>query len=161
QKSLDVFGLFPPVTEPPAAPSDLSGEALTGGTQIKLTWTNNATNATGIKIYRSLDGTNFTQVNTVAQDVNTYTDTGLIPSTLYYYYVKATNQLGDSPPSDTLSIRARIAAPVLQIKDVCVGEITLSWTSTANDHYTVERSDDGTNFTVIASNISANVTTYT
>ena len=43
-----------------------------------------------------------------------------------------------------------MAAPVLTIGDVCVGSIDLAWTGTANNHYDIKRSTDGTNFTLIA-----------
>src|SRR5262249_40855227 len=158
--TLDVFGLFPPVAAVPVAPSDLTGTPLLGGTQIQLSWANNATNATGVKILRSTDGVNFAQVNTVARNVTTFTDTGLVPSTLYFYQVVATNQLGDSPPSNTASIRTRIASPILQVADVCIGSLTLSWTATANDHYDIERSAAGGPFTLIAT-VDASQTTFT
>lgn len=159
QTSLDVFGLFPPADAPPEAPSDLTAEPVEGGTSIVLSWTNNADNATGIRIVRSTDGVNFTPVNTVPRDATSYTDTGLTPSTLYFYQVIATNQAGDSKPSNTVSVRTRIANPVLQIADICVGQVDLEWTPTANDHYTIERSTDGTNFTEIAM-VGADVTRF-
>src|SRR5262249_8400350 len=58
---LSVFGRFPAVTAAPNAPSNLGGTAVQGGTQIQLTWTNPTTGqpATGIKIFRSIDGVNF------------------------------------------------------------------------------------------------------
>jgi hypothetical protein len=160
---LTVYGLFPAVTAAPNAPSNLSGTAVQGGTQVNLTWTNptGGQPATGIKIFRSIDGVNFSLVNTVARDVTSYTDTGLTPATLYHYRVVATNQAGDSPPSNTLDIRTRVAAPVVQVADVCVGSIALRWTATANDHYELERGDaTGANFTLIAS-IPASQTTFT
>ena len=160
---LSVFGRFPAVTAAPNAPSNLSGTAVQGGTQVQLTWTNPSGGqpATGIKIFRSIDGVNYTPVNTVARDVNTYTDTGLTPATLYHYRVVATNQAGDSPPSNTLDIRTRIAAPVVQVADVCVGSIVLRWTATANDHYDIFRGDaSGANLTLIAT-VDASQTTFT
>jgi hypothetical protein len=160
---LSVFGLFPAVTAAPNARSNLSGTAVQGGTQVQLTWTNptGGQPATGIKILRSIDGVNYTPVNTVARDVNTYTDTGLTPATVYHYRVVATNQAGDSPPSNTLDIRTRIAAPILQVADICVGSIVLRWTATANDHYDLFRGDaNGANLTLIAT-VDASQTTFT
>src|SRR5262249_38382637 len=40
---LSVFGLFPAATAAPNAPSNLSGTAVQGGTQVQLTWTNSTT----------------------------------------------------------------------------------------------------------------------
>src|SRR5262249_29891397 len=108
------------------------------------------------------DGVNFTLVNTVARDAGSYTDTGLTPATLYHYRVVATNQAGDATPSNTFDIRTRVAAPALQVADLCAGSIDLRWTATANDHYVLERGDaTGANFTVIAANLPASQPTFT
>jgi hypothetical protein len=159
---LSVFGMFPTPAAAPAAPSNLTGTALAGGTQITLTWTNNytaASPATGNNIYRSQDGVNFQLVTTVRRDATTFTDSGLDPATLYYYRVVATNQVGDSPASNTAAVRTRIASPVLTVADVCPGAIDLSWTGTANDHYAVKRSTDGATFTQVAT-VPASQTTF-
>src|SRR5262245_60729441 len=159
---LSVFGLFPPAATAPAAPSNLAGTGLPGGAQIQLTWTNNYTStspATGNRIERSPDGVNFQPITTARRDATTFTDSGLDPATLYYYRVLPTNQIGDSPPSNTAAVRTRIAPPVLTVADVCVGSIDLSWTATANDHYAVKRSADGTTFTTIAT-VPASQTTF-
>src|SRR5207253_11419229 len=98
---LSVFGLFPAPAAAPAAPSNLTGAGLPGGTQIQLSWTNNFTSsspATGNRIERSPDGVNFQPITTVSRNATTFTDSGLDPATLYYYRVIATNQIGDSPP---------------------------------------------------------------
>src|SRR5262249_52839796 len=118
-----------------------------------------ASPATGNEIFRSPDGVTFQEIATVNRNATTFTDSGLNPATLYFYRVVATNQLGDSPPSNTFSIRTRIAAPALTIADVCVGSIDLSWTATANNHYDVKRSTDGINFTLIAT-VPASQTTF-
>src|SRR5262249_12937245 len=74
QYALDVFGLFPDSgRRPDAAPSGLHAAALSP-TQVQLSWTNNASNATGVKVLRAMAGTTFTQVTTVARDVSTFTD---------------------------------------------------------------------------------------
>ncbi len=160
QTSLAVLGLFPAAVSPPdAAPSNLTATAFSF-LQINLSWTNNATNATGIKIERSTDGTNFTPVNTVGRNVTTFADKGLAPSTLYFYRVRATNQIGDSANSNIASAKTRPAQPVLQVADICGGQINLAWTS-APDHvqFTIQRSLDGTNFTPIGT-VDASVTTF-
>ncbi len=159
---LSVFGMFPTPAAAPAAPSNLTGTPLAGGTQIQLSWTNNFTStspATGNKIYRSPDGVMFEEIATVGRNVTTFTDSGLTPGTLFYYRVVATNQAGDSAPSNTATVRTRMAAPVLTVGDVCVGSIDLSWTGTANNHYDLKRSTDGTHFTLIAT-VPASQTTF-
>jgi hypothetical protein len=162
QTSLAVLGLFPASSSvPDGAPANLTATAASSS-QINLTWTNTATNATGIKIERSLDGISFTQVNTVGRDVNMYSDNGLSPSTLYFYRVRATNQIGDSANSNIASAKTKPAPPVLQVADIRDGQIILSWTS-APDHarYTVERSLDGINFVAIFATANASTTSFT
>ncbi len=160
QFELDVYGLFPDSGSPPdAAPTDLSAAAVSP-TQISLSWTNNASNATGVKILRSTDGVNFTQVNTVARDATTFTDTGLTPSTTYNYEVVATNQYGDSDIEAVASARTPLPAPVLRVADVGPASITLAWTGVADDHYEVYRSTDGVNFDLLADNLPPTQTSY-
>jgi hypothetical protein len=160
--SLTVFGLFDPATDVAAAPSGVVAQTIgASGRQAMLTWTNNATNATGIRIYRSTDGVNFTLLNTVARSVTTYTDTSnLATATLYYYRVVATNQLGNGPASNTAAVSTP-GRPVLALTMVCSTEIDLLWTQTGNDHYDVERSTDGVNFIALnQAPIPTSVTAY-
>src|SRR5262249_33157076 len=134
---LAVFGLFPTPAAAPAAPSNLTGTGLQGGTQIQVSWTNNftaATPATGNNIFRSQDVLTFQFITQVTRHATTFTDSGLPPATLYFYRVVATNQVGDSAPSNTAQVRTRIAAPVLTIADVCPGAVDLSWSGVANNH---------------------------
>jgi hypothetical protein len=162
QFQLDVFGLFPDSGRPPdVPPSGLTATALSPN-QIKLTWINNpgAASTTGVKIYRSTGG-EVTLVTTVPRDATTFTDTGLTAATTYYYQVAATNQEGDSDPSNLGLARTPIPAPLLQVGDVKTSSIVLTWTGVANGHYEVERSSDGTNFTLIAGNIPATQTNFT
>jgi hypothetical protein len=160
QFELDVYGLFADSGVPPdAAPSDLRATAVSP-TQIRLTWTNNASNATGVKILRSTDGVTFTQVNTAPRDATTFTDTGLKPSTTYTYAVVATNQYGDSDIQAYASDRTPLQAPVLQVADVGAASISLSWTGVADDHYEIDRSTDGVNFDLLADNIPPSQKTY-
>jgi hypothetical protein len=58
------------------------------------------------------------------------------------------------------NIPSTLAPPVLTVSDVCVGSVDLGWTGTANDHYAVNRSTDGTNFVTVAS-VPASQTTFT
>jgi hypothetical protein len=163
--SVSVFGLFDPATDVPVAPSNLMAQTIPpAGRRVTLSWTNNATDATGVRIYRSTDGVNFTLLNTLPRFVNTYTDpapsTSLAAGTVYYYRVVATNQLGDGQPSNT-AVVSTPGAPVLSLANIFSTEIDLSWTQTGNDHYVVERSTDGVNFLAInQAPIPTTVTTY-
>jgi hypothetical protein len=167
QYSFTVFGLFPPATDVPAARTDLqgTGQATSQGPQIMLTWTNppptTGTAPTGIKIYRSTDGTNFSLLAQVGGHDASYTDLGpLMFGQQYYYRVVATNQRGDASPSNTVAVIAPIRSAVLTIPSITSTALGLSWTSVANDHYDIERSTDGTNYTPVAT-VPATQTTYT
>jgi fibronectin type III domain protein len=91
------LGGAPPV---PAAPTGLSASAL-NASQIRLSWTASS-GATSYKVQRSPDGTSgWAQVGTSA--TTTFTDSGLIPSTMYFYRVLASNGPGNSAPSNSVS----------------------------------------------------------
>jgi hypothetical protein len=83
----------------PAAPTNLVAQALTA-TSIALTWTDAASNETGFRIERSLDGITWSQVATVGTNITTYTNTGLTKNKKYYYRVVAYNVAGDSAYSN-------------------------------------------------------------
>jgi gliding motility-associated-like protein len=65
-------------------------------TEISLTWNDNASNETDYEIVRSLDGTTFTLLTTLAADATSYNDTGLTFATEYHYKVRAINSFGAS-----------------------------------------------------------------
>jgi hypothetical protein len=160
QQGLYVFGLFPQATTTPAAPSNLS---LTGisATAINLSWTNHATNARDVKVFRSQgNASNFQLVTDVNRNATTFTDTGLPPSTQYFYEVVASNSQGDSGPSNTANATTKIAPSVLQVTATGPSVVKLSWTATANQQYVVQRSTDNVNFTTVGT-VSAGTTQFT
>ena len=79
---------------PTAAPISLTTTAVTT-TNITLGWTDNSTNETGFRVFRSTDNINFTQIGaditstTVAATGGTYSSaqTALSPGTTYYFKV--------------------------------------------------------------------------
>ncbi len=162
-----VLGLFPQETTAPAAPSNLVGalQSTPQGPQIHLNWTNPAPNPghdpTGIQIWRSTDGTNFTLYNTVNRNLTTFTDTGSFQfGQRYYYEVRAVNQAGNSGFSNAVNVLVPIPPSILTITGTGTSLISLSWTPVTNDHYVIERSTDGTTFNPVAT-VPAFVTSYT
>ncbi len=90
-----------PPAIPPAAPSALAASA-SSGSQISLTWTDNANDETGFKLERSPNGsTGWAQISTPAANTTAATDSALAAGTTYYYRLRATNANGDSPYSAT------------------------------------------------------------
>jgi hypothetical protein len=69
-------------TPVPAAPSNVTAQAV-GTTSIKVSWTNNASNQSGVVV--SLDGQQSADLQ--GATVSSYTWTGLSPSTRYWFYV--------------------------------------------------------------------------
>lgn len=93
-----VFG--PLTNSSPSPPTNLASPSQTDSS-VSLTWTAStdpSSDVTGYEIFR-----NGTEVGT--STTNTYTDTGLSPSTSYAYTVKAYDSSGDlSDPSNLLTV---------------------------------------------------------
>jgi fibronectin type 3 domain-containing protein len=118
----------------PVAPSALAASAVSSS-QINLTWTNNAANATAIKVYRSSDGVNFAAIATnLAPSATSYSDTGLSAGTMYYYRVRATNSVGDSPDSNIASATTQSASAVVTyLSDLQWVSATTGWGTVQKD----------------------------
>ena len=165
QGSVEVFGLFQPSSDLPVPPSNLSaiaGPAAPTPPSIILSWTNNATDATGVEIERSFNGTDFTLLTTVGRNQTTYTDNAVLSSVKYYYRLRAVNQIGESGPSNIAFATTHIGGPILQVSDIFDMQISLSWTATAptDGHYLIVRSTDGVSFVTVG-NVGGNTTQFT
>lgn len=90
-------------SNPPEAPSGLSASA-TGGQETILTWTDNAATESGFEIERSENGTDFVKAGTVAANITTFADQGVVASTLYYYRVRAINAFGGSAYTSAVTV---------------------------------------------------------
>jgi hypothetical protein len=130
----------------------LTSATVQSSTSVALAWSS-VSGATGYTVQRSTNGgTSWTTAGTVGSGVTTFTDTGLIESTSYTYEVTATNALGSSAPSATMTVGTQPAAPTgLTATALSPVQINLAWAdhSTAAMEYIVEQSPDGTNWTVI------------
>ena len=84
---------------PPAPPSGLMAIA-DSSSEINLLWSDNTSNEDSIQIERSDDGTNYTHFASVGSNMTSYMDTGLSPSTTYFYRVLADNSMGVSAYSN-------------------------------------------------------------
>src|SRR5262249_23000397 len=146
----------------PKAPMNLA-TAPVSSSQINLTWQDKSNNETGFKIFRSTDGTSFTQVGSVGANIKTYSDGGLLASTFYYYRVFATNAVGDSDASNTASATTLPTPPAapngLGATAISGSQIKLSWQDLSNNEsgFKIERSTNGVSFTQIAT-VGANIT---
>jgi Putative metal-binding motif/Fibronectin type III domain len=126
---------------PVAAPSGLTADAISIS-EIHLTWTNNATNHSGFRIYR-----NSVEIATVSGSTVQYDDAGLTCETAYQYYVTAYNQHLESTPSN-IAIDQTVWCPVpaptnLLVTPVDPARIDLTWEdNSANEtNFNIERKE--------------------
>lgn len=80
----------------PGAPSGLQVGGFPGG-QIRIAWTDNATNETSFQVERSIHNrTQYERLTTLAANTTVYTDTTVALDTTYWYRVRACNADGCS-----------------------------------------------------------------
>ncbi len=91
-------------SQPPTAPTGLSAKALKY--TVDLTWTDNANNEDGFRIYRGDSPTTLILIDTVAPNTTFYQDSGLTRKTIYYYKVCAYNADGEGC-SETIETRTK------------------------------------------------------
>jgi alpha-tubulin suppressor-like RCC1 family protein/subtilisin family serine protease len=149
----------------PGAPTSLVATAVSG-TQINLSWTDNASNESGFKIERKLgSGGTYAQIATVSANVTTYSSTGLSLSSTYYYRVCATNAVGDSSYSNeanatTLSLPT--APSNLIATRVATDQINLTWTDQSSNEtsFVIERKTGSSGTYATLATLAANATSY-
>jgi probable HAF family extracellular repeat protein len=92
------------VVAPPRAPSALAG-SLMSRSRIRLGWTDNAADETGLRIERSV-GTKspFVLVASLGENATTYTDKTAKAGRVYRYRVRAYNAVGSSAWSNTATV---------------------------------------------------------
>jgi len=130
----------------PTAPSNLNATAQSSNT-IRLTWTDNSNNESGFKIERGSSASGpFTEIASVGANITSYDNTGLNPSTTYYYRGLAYNANGNSAYTDvvsatTLSITAPNAPSAFTATALSSSTIRLTWTDNANNEtgFEIER----------------------
>jgi len=97
----------PAALPPPAAPSGLTAAARSHS-EIRLDWTDNASDEDGFRIERRQSGTTlWTQLAEPAANTSTHTDTGLPASTKFYYVVLAFRGSDSSDRSDSSDATTR------------------------------------------------------
>lgn len=149
----------------PSAPSGLAA-STTSISQINLSWTDTATNETGFKIERKTGaGGAYSQIGTTGANVTTYSSTGLVVGTQYFFRVRANNAGGNSGYSNEANATT-FAPPVapgsLTATASGLSQINLAWADNSTDetYFKVERKlgAAGTYEVIFVSN--ANVTSY-
>jgi fibronectin type 3 domain-containing protein len=141
-------------TDPPETPTGLIALPASSS-EIDLSWIDVSTE-TGYRVERSPDGsTGWAAVASTGQDITTYSDKGLAPTSTYYYRVYATNAGGDSLTSSVGSATTQTDQPGPPTALIAVAasssEIDLTWTDVSSETgYRVERSTDGMSWNAVA-----------
>ncbi len=163
--SLDATGASVPsavvsAVNRPSPPTNLT-ITMPNTTSLVLNW-RDTDGENGYRIERSTDGTTFVSRGTVGKNVPSWTDTGLVAGSLYYYRVIPTSSLGDGPATAAASAYTRLAAVTgMAFDSIAYNRIVFHWNDLATDEgYRIERSTDGETFTTLAT-VATNVTTYT
>jgi fibronectin type 3 domain-containing protein len=133
----------------PAAPTNLVATNLTIG-QIDLTWSVVPDTFNDCIVYRSIDGTFYTDYSgNLGTNATSYSDMGVGNGQTYWYKVILANASGSSPFSNIVQITNTLAVPAAPTNLQLVTQPTdvtfnLSWLDNAitETSYTVERSDD-------------------
>lgn len=146
----------------PNAPDGMAlGVSVAG--EIDLSWNDNSTVEDGYRIYRSTDGTNFSQIADLDPGTTSYTDTGLVDGDRYYYYVEAYNDAGGSQGSTVSDITVP-GSPDLSVSFED-GAVALSWTKDDTvdvGEFEIYRSQSsGSLGSLLADGIDPSTTNYT
>jgi hypothetical protein len=153
-----------PVVTIPKAPSGLTAIAVSG-TQINISWVDNAADETGFELERSIDGLTFAKVTDIGPNVEYFQNIGLAPTTKYWYRILAKNTAGKSAYSNLASATTLQVPPVapdgLTAEAVSSTQINLSWKDKSSNEtrFELERSLNATVFTKI-SDIPLDMTSY-
>lgn len=135
----------------PATPNTPNGLQVTSVTasQVQLAWADNAGNESAYVVQRSMPGTAWSTIATLAANTTSYQDTGLVPATTYLYRVHAVN---DGVVSDESEVIRAVTLPLspkpptgLRTFFVRKSLLSLLWNDASDNqtHFKVLRSHDG------------------
>lgn len=110
----------------PAAPSGLEATVISGS-EVGLTWVDNAVNESTYIIERTKSGNAPEVIASVAADTISYMDTGLESSTQYTYKVRAANASGSSANSNSVTVTTLSSTPPDQILDNVSADLVGPW----------------------------------
>lgn len=162
-----LYGASAPVA--PDAPTDLSGAVVTNR-RIDLSWTDNASNETSFFLERATNSS-FTQnlaITTLSSNATSYQDTTVVPSTTYFYRIRAYNTGGYSAYSNVVNYTTTAPTPPAaptSLSGVVVSSsrIDLNWTDNSSNEtsFYIERATNSS-FTqnLVTKNVGSNTTSY-
>ena len=171
--TLVAYGLEPPPSQAPAAPSGLAATPLSS-TSIRLSWTDNSsgpTVATGFLIEEATGTGAFAQVTTAPGGTTSIDIGGLSASTAYSFRVRAYDGAGDSGYSNVAQATTGAGTPTAPLTPTGLGaapatatSVTLSWTNSSTNQagFQLDRAlDPGFTQGFITESLPATPSTYT
>ncbi|MDB5353648.1 MAG: hypothetical protein JWN24_101 [Phycisphaerales bacterium] len=149
-----------PVVSVTPAVSDLSAVAISTS-EIDLSWTVNATNASAIEVDTSTDGVTYT-ATMLDPTATSYQDTGLSEGSHHYYKVRAIQPVGPSAFAGPVDLYVIPMVSNLTADPVSTSEIDLAWDAVSSPGATgieVWRSSDGITYSLLTT-LSPGATGY-
>ncbi|HEY4329296.1 MAG TPA: C2 family cysteine protease [Phycisphaerae bacterium] len=147
------------------APSNLIGIGTTS--YVSLTWNDRSTNETGFNVYSSTDGSNFSLLASVGENIASYKDYAAVSGITYTYRVAAFNGSGQSGFTNSASagLVAVVPPPAIPgnfaVAATTTSTVSLSWNDVLGENgYHIYRSTDAANYAVVA-NLAPGITTFT
>lgn len=136
----------------------------------KISWSK-VSGASGYIVYRSTNGSNFSKLKTLNSKYTSYTNTGLVSGSSYWYAVASYQTLNGktviSSRSSSVKLTATNAATVpipsnFKAAEYSSSAVKFTWNSVSGvTGYYIYRSTDGKNYTKIKEINSASTKTYT
>ena len=167
----------PATATPAAVPGSPTGLAATGSPgQVALSWTaptdSGGSPITGYKIFRTTTAGSYGPTPIATVTGTSYTNTGLTNGTTYYYIVKATNSIGDSPASNEASATPNVvvskpSAPTSVTATPGNGQVVVNWAAPASNgggaisSYTVYRSLSSSSGYAVVGTTTGSATSFT
>src|SRR5436190_2133315 len=145
------------------APEPLVASETTANT-IRLSWNDIYSDEDGFRVerYNDMFGS-YVPIATVASNVTTFLDTGLMSGNFYFYRVVAFNSGGDSYAASVYAQATPVPAPEpLVVQYTTANTVALSWSDIYNneDGFRVERYDWMFGNYVAVATVESNVTTF-
>jgi hypothetical protein len=95
-----VYTIIPSFTKEPKAPFNLN--AVDGTGVINLKWQDDSNEESGFEIFRSIDaGVTWNKIGDVGMNITSFTDSDVTSGTVYWYGVRAINEVGSSDRATT------------------------------------------------------------
>jgi NPCBM/NEW2 domain len=116
---------------PPATATNLAAK-IVSSSEIDLSWTDTATNATGYEVWSSVNGGTSARIAQLAATATSYANTGLTANTSYAYFVRTIGASGSSNSSLVNATTPPAPGATVYVSD-------LPWVQVANGYGPVEK----------------------